>query len=262
METNKRKRTKLFAVLCLMILVIGIIMGVIYLVKYRNGTDKVSVSLMWATIIASGAGTLLTLIAVVMLSNNNSEASEDDNEEAAPTVVQSDAPKQDSQGRRQSPRVVEPVAQTVSHQTYIVDGENITSVPKTPRDAVVMGRRQSIEEKFREISKMDKPQFVVYVARLFSYKGYQVKFTPVVDNYDIDLLAEKSGETIAVGCILADKTLGKDNVAYVKNGRSHYNAKSTIALTNTTFDKSARDYAKAERITLVDRDVLAKDYMV
>ena len=59
-----------------------------------------------------------------------------------------------------------------------------------------MGERQSTEEKFAEIAKMDKTQFVVYAARLFGYRGYRVKFTPVIDNYDVDLLVEKMGVTI------------------------------------------------------------------
>lgn len=124
-----------------------------------------------------------------------------------------------------------------------------------------MGDRQSVEEKFNEISKMDKTQFVIYVARLFSRKGYQVKFTPVLDNFDIDLIVEKMGVTIAVGCILTTKVLCESDIKCIKEGSVRYPVSNVMTLTNMYFDKTAVDFAKRERMSLVDRNILAEDFM-
>ena len=39
---------------------------------------------------------------------------------------------------------------------------------------VTVGRRQSVEDKFDQIGKMSKTQFVVYVLKLLSLKGFTV----------------------------------------------------------------------------------------
>ena len=126
---------------------------------------------------------------------------------------------------------------------------------------VNMGDRQSIEEKFNEIQKMDKTQFVIYVARLFSRNGYQVKFTPILNNYNIDLLVEKMGVTIAVGCILSKKVLCANDIRCVVEGSRYYHVNNVMTLTNMYFDRTAIDYAKRERMSLVDRNILAEDFM-
>lgn len=134
-------------------------------------------------------------------------------------------------------------------------------VPRQSPMLIHMGERQSTEEKFAEIAKMDKTQFVVYAARLFGYRGYRVKFTPVIDNYDVDLLVEKMGVTIAVGCVLSDKVLSAQDVAPVAEGRRYYHASAVMVVTNSYFDRSALDYAKQNNLSLVDRNVLSQDFM-
>lgn len=126
---------------------------------------------------------------------------------------------------------------------------------------VNMGDHQTLEEKFNEIQKMDRTQFVIYIARLFSRKGYQVKFTPVLNNHDIDLLVEKMGVTIAVGCILSSKVLCEGDIHCVVDGSRYYHASNVMALTNMYFDRTALEYAKRERMSLVDRNILAEDFM-
>ncbi len=145
---------------------------------------------------------------------------------------------------------------------YEVPSEKVRYVPsENVYNFIHMGDRQSVEEKFAEISKMDKTQFIIYVARLFSRKGYQVKFTPVIDNYNVDLLVEKMGVTIAVGCVLTTKVLGEGDIRCILQGSAHYPASNVMALTNTYFDKTAVDFAKRERMSLVDRNILAEDFM-
>lgn len=124
-----------------------------------------------------------------------------------------------------------------------------------------MGKYQSVDEKFDQISQMDKTQFVIYIAQLFSRKGYQVKLTPVIDNFGIDLLVEKLGNCTAVSCLPASKVLSAVDINYIKEGAKHYQANGTMALTNMYFDRTASDYAKSNRITLFDRNVIAEKLM-
>lgn len=153
-------------------------------------------------------------------------------------------------------------AVSLDQADYEIPSEKVRYVPsENVYNFIHMGDRQSVEEKFAEISKMDKTQFVIYVARLFSRKGYQVKFTPVIDNYNVDLLVEKMGVTIAVGCVLTTKVLGEGDIRCILQGSAHYPANNVMALTNTYFDKTAVDFAKRERMSLVDRNILAEDFM-
>lgn len=128
-------------------------------------------------------------------------------------------------------------------------------------ELVSLGPRQSIEEKFNEIAKMDRSQFIVYIAKLFSIKGYSVKYTPVIDNFDIDLVVEKMGVVIAVGCILTNKVLGEADIRGVAAGVKHYHANNVMALTNMYFDRTALNFAKQEKMSLIDRNILAEDFM-
>ena len=124
-----------------------------------------------------------------------------------------------------------------------------------------MGSKQPIDEKFSEIAKMERAQFVVYVAKLFSLKGYTVKYTPVIDNYNIDLIVEKMGVVIAVGCILTSKVLGESDIRPVAEGRSRYQTTNVTVLTNMYFDRTALNYAKQEDMSLIDHNILAEDFM-
>lgn len=126
---------------------------------------------------------------------------------------------------------------------------------------VTVGRRQSVEDKFNEIGKMGKTQFVIYLCKLFSLKGYEVTFTPVIDNNDIDLLVKKDGITRAVGCLLANKIMCAEDVEPIYTGKGFYAVDGLIVVTNMYFDRTALDFAKSRKITLIDRNILTEQYM-
>lgn len=154
-------------------------------------------------------------------------------------------------------------AQTGSvEQLTASNGGVIMYVPSMEAyNLVNMGEKQTIDQKFEQIARMDKTQFVVYVARLFSRKGYSVKLTPVTDNYCVDMLVEKSGTAIAVGVVLSTRLLTRDDIAIVAEGRKHYPSNNAMVLTNMYFDSSAVDFARQQCMSLVDRNVLANEFM-
>ena len=153
-------------------------------------------------------------------------------------------PKQvnDTEIERVDDKVLEPV-ETFRPETY---------------EFVTVGRRQSVEDKFNEIGKM---QFVIYLCKLFSLKGYEVTFTPVIDNNNIDLLVKKDGITRAVGCLLANKIMCAEDVEPIYTGKGFYAVDGLIVVTNMYFDRTALDFAKSRKITLIDRNILTEQYM-
>ena len=126
---------------------------------------------------------------------------------------------------------------------------------------VDMGDRQTVDQKFEQIARMDRTQFVVYVARLFSRKGYSVKLTPVIDNYCIDMVVEKHGVAIAVAVVPATRLLGRDDMVCVAEGRKHYPVNNAMVVTNLYFDNTAVQFAREQCMSLVDRNVLASEFM-
>ena len=138
----------------------------------------------------------------------------------------------------------------------------VTYIPnREAYELIDMGKYQTMDDKFAQIGQMDRTQFVIYMARLFSLKGYQVKLTPVIDNHDIDMLVEKLGVTIAVGCLISNRVLGQEDIVCVNVGKQYYDASDSMVITNMYFDRTALDYAKAERMSLVDRNILASEFM-
>ena len=266
--TYRHKKLATFTFFSLLILVVGAILLVVYLTMFKGQQDIGSVILMYAAIVLVVLGFVLTILCMILFrvadlrdKKRKDEMLDSFVEEKASTVEeqphsQQPATSSDNVAPQEQQQPFAP-----ANQTYTLEG-NVTYIPsKEAYDFVVMGQYQTLEQKFEEIGRMDKTQFVIYVARLFSRKGYQVKLTPVVDNHDIDLLVEKMGVTIAVGCILTNKILCKEDIVCVKNGRSFYGVNNSMALTNMYFDRTALDYAKQEHMSLVDRNVLAEDFM-
>ncbi len=126
---------------------------------------------------------------------------------------------------------------------------------------VTVGRRQSVEDKFDQIGKMSKTQFVVYALKLLSLKGFKVVLTPVIDNNGIDLLVTRDGITRGAACILSNKVLSKEDIKFAHEGESYYDVDGSMVITNMYFDRSALDYAKSHKMTLIDRNILIEQYM-
>lgn len=128
-------------------------------------------------------------------------------------------------------------------------------------DEVVIAGKQPIGEKFAEIAKMDKSQFVFYIARLFALKGYGIRFTAVVDNFGIDLLLNRGEKIYGVACFLSQKAIPAEDVAYLQTIDNHYRTDGIFAVTNNFFERSALEIFKKSKITVVDKNVLSDEYM-
>lgn len=161
---------------------------------------------------------------------------------------------------RKEPEVM-PDAEVRLDEPTKYNGSTASYIPSQSAAQASAGRVQSIEEKFEQIGKMGKAQFVVYMAKLFGLKGYKVNLTPVANNHGVDMTVEKMGVTIAVGCVLSNKLLGEADVRRVEEGKHFYGTERAMVVTNQYFDRAASSYGKTQDTSLVDRNILAEDFM-
>ena len=85
--------------------------------------------------------------------------------------------------------------------------------------------------------------------------------SPVIDNNGIDLLVTRDGITRGAACILSNKVLSKEDIKFAYEGESYYDVDGSMVITNMYFDRSALDYAKSHKMTLIDRNILIEQYM-
>ncbi|MCH5152274.1 MAG: restriction endonuclease [Clostridiales bacterium] len=268
------KKLAVISFFSILTLVTGIVLAVVYFAVpffKEEGSAPWDKIVMWSALVFTAVGFIAVIICIIAYRIDDKRQKKLEAEAMARMMAEAERLDREEAERkaeleREQERLGRPI-QSAPVQPMVVTSPvqlegDVTYIPsKEAYQSINMGQYQSVEEKFDQISKMDRTQFVIYVARLFSRKGYQVKLTPVMDNHDIDMLVEKMGVTIAVGCLLSSRILCKEDIVCVKNGRSYYGVNNSMALTNMYFDRTALDYAKAEHMSLVDRNILAEDFM-
>lgn len=126
--------------------------------------------------------------------------------------------------------------------------------------------KQTTEHKLLELEKMDDLQFEFYICKIFQLKGFNVKFTPVADDYGADLIVERQGAATAVRCRLvngkgADALLGSGVVEETLLALKYYPCDDAMVITNGYFTKEAARRASRTKITLVDRNLLIEAFL-
>lgn len=264
---NQRRKLAARATLSIITALLGILLMLFSFVAERLlGSIDASVLALIKQITLIGGGVLLLLgiifIIVSIVSFQNFEKQPRFYEEGIRVIEEPTLQPQPQYAHQVYIQNNEPTTPQVQQPPVIYNSDEVTYIPSQEAyQFVQMGAAQSVEDKFEQISRMDKTQFVVYIARLFSSKGYSVKLTPVMDNHDVDLLVEKSGVTLAVGCLLTNRVMTADDIKSIVAGKAFYPVTGCLALTNTFFDRSALDYARAQGMSLVDRNIIAQDFM-
>lgn len=258
---RKEIKTAFLAIGIILLLIVAACLA-LYFAWQGQIAEKERSTLLYVGIGCAVSAVVCVVISLCIKSQPQNKPPKSKGQPSLPSATSSQQSAQQPEGRQAQPSEQQYAQQTAQQSRQPEDiPQGAQPVPRQSPMLIHMGERQSTEEKFAEIAKMDKTQFVVYAARLFGYRGYRVKFTPVIDNYDVDLLVEKMGVTIAVGCVLSDKVLSAQDVAPVAEGRRYYHASAVMVVTNSYFDRSALDYAKQNNLSLVDRNVLSQDFM-
>ncbi|WP_235820498.1 restriction endonuclease [Halalkalibacter krulwichiae] len=110
-----------------------------------------------------------------------------------------------------------------------------------------------------DIAKVDKMtglEFEEYLAPLFEIHGYSAKVTQGSGDYGADLVVSKKGVKTVVQAKRYSSNIGVSAVQEIAAAKPFYHARKAMVVTNQYFTKQAKSLARANGVTLVDRDSL------
>jgi restriction system protein len=106
------------------------------------------------------------------------------------------------------------------------------------------------------IDAMTGTEFEDYVAARLRRAGWQVKFTSVVGDYGVDLIAQRDGKSVAVQCKRHGKPVGVAAVQQVVSGARHHGCAKSIVISNQEFTQAAKQLALTHGCQLIGRRAL------
>lgn len=110
-----------------------------------------------------------------------------------------------------------------------------------------------------DVDSMNGPEFENFTVDLLKQLDYcDVKATPVSNDYGVDVLAEKNGQTYAIQCKRYSQKVNNSSVQEVAAGKDYYNCDCAAVLTNNYFTNNAIQLAEKINVSLWDRDTLQK----
>lgn len=114
-------------------------------------------------------------------------------------------------------------------------------------------RRERPNAHMTAIDTMSGVEFESYVGARLRRAGWQVKFTPAVGDYGVDLIAEKDGQCVAIQCKRHGKSVGVAAVQQVVSGARHHGCTRSIVISNQEFTTAAKQLAYTHRCQLIGR---------
>lgn len=117
-------------------------------------------------------------------------------------------------------------------------------------------RRERPRAGMTPIDGMSGVEFEGYVAARLRRAGWQVRFTPAVGDYGVDLIAEKDGQSVAIQCKRHGKSVGVAAVQQVVSGALHHGCTRSLVVSNQEFTTAARQLAYTHRCQLIGRRAL------
>ena len=117
-------------------------------------------------------------------------------------------------------------------------------------------RRERPRAGMTAIDGMSGVEFEGYVAARLRRAGWQVRFTPAVGDYGVDLIAEKDGQSVAIQCKRHGKSVGVAAVQQVVSGALHHGCARSIVVSNQAFTSAAKQLAYTHGCQLIGRKAL------
>jgi restriction system protein len=117
-------------------------------------------------------------------------------------------------------------------------------------------RRARADASMTAIDAMNGDEFEDYVAARLRRAGWQIRFTPAVGDYGVDLIAEKDGQCVAIQCKRHGKSVGVAAVQQVVSGALHHGCTRTIVVSNQEFTPAAKQLAYTHGCQLIGRSTL------
>lgn len=125
---------------------------------------------------------------------------------------------------------------------------------------ILKGRRLAASG-IHDIDKMDGKTFEEYLGALFSRQGYAVEVTPYRGDWGADLVLVKGRVRTVVQAKRYKKSVGVRAVQEAVAAKAKYKCSEAMVVTNSTFTRQAVELARANKVTLVDREQLVSQLL-
>ncbi|MGG7177629.1 restriction endonuclease [Clostridium paraputrificum] len=116
--------------------------------------------------------------------------------------------------------------------------------------------KRYLKATFKVIDKMSGEEFEEFLEVHYKRLGYKTFLTPLTADYGADIIIKKSGEKIVVQAKRWNQHVGIEAVQQAVGSVKYYKADSAMVVTNNYFTENARNLAKANDVTLIDRNSL------
>lgn len=104
------------------------------------------------------------------------------------------------------------------------------------------------------VDKMTGEEFEEFLQLHFKKEGYKTHLTPKTGDYGADLVVKKGRERIVVQAKRWKQNVGVEAVQQAVASIKYYNAHRAMVITNNFFTENAKNLAKANKVTLIDRN--------
>jgi multisubunit Na+/H+ antiporter MnhG subunit len=135
------------------------------------------------------------------------------------------------------------------------------------RQAAEMRRQDDEAQRFRnekfraltiaKIDEMSGAEFEAYLQRVLISQGFEVKVTRASGDLGVDLIAARSGDSIAIQVKRYGTKISRRAISDAVAGMRHYGCGKAMVITNNYFTPGALALAASNDCTVVDRDTLA-----
>jgi restriction system protein len=106
------------------------------------------------------------------------------------------------------------------------------------------------------VDQMTGVEFEQYLGDLLKSQGYSVKFTPLSGDFGTDIIAEKEHIKYSIQAKRYKERVGPPAIQQAVAALKVYKCDKAIVITNSFFTKEAKELAKYNDCTLIDREEL------
>lgn len=118
--------------------------------------------------------------------------------------------------------------------------------------------RNTVLLQRHDIDIMTGREFELFLAQLLIARGFNVDKVFHGNDRGVDILASKNSERYSIQAKrYRGRSVGRDAITDAVAGKQYHDCMQAMAITNSYFTKTAKEYAKKTKCILVDRDELA-----
>lgn len=114
----------------------------------------------------------------------------------------------------------------------------------------------ALKDSMFRIDRMSGANFERYVEKLYIRLGYKAQRTKTSGDQGIDVIVKKAFRRIGLQVKRYNGAVGNGAVQEAVAGKKYYKLDKVCVITNSYFTAAAKELAKANKVTLVDRDGL------